>query len=459
MIILPKSLFWRLYTSIIGIFILSAVIFVGLQLYIFWSQNQTDFVDDTYVIANSTLNEIRQEDGDWKTFAKYISLEHQFLIEIVSDNDLKQELRQYQFQKNIRGINVYKDKQKGFLVAIYPIAKTAQKGADFLIISDTHMSTEEVQEGTYLYEQAMIEGKEKTRILTVAAASICIFVLLTGAPIYLTIKSVTRHISKLSSHSQALASGNLSVRADTSLPLPLSHLASSFNSMAEDLERMISEQQIMASAISHELRTPISKLQLVVALLAKRLPGGRELEFVQDIDRYIDELDALSNKVLTLSKLNVKDTIQYEEVDLWPLIKSCVDEFDSWFKEMEISMTGLKNCHLTGNYFYLKLLIDNLLKNATRYGNSRVLVTILQVNDEVMLAVEDDGPGIPSDQRETIFAPFSRVDSSRNKQTGGFGLGLALVESVVRRHKGKIDVSESGLGGAKFSILFPSRIH
>ena len=105
-----------------------------------------------------------------------------------------------------------------------------------------------------------------------------------------------------------------------------------------------------------------------------------------------------------------------------------------------------------GSSFYMKMVLNNLLKNAVKYGKNNIKVSVRSDTNKVFLMVEDDGVGIATELQKSVFIPFSRIDQSRNKDTGGFGLGLAIVDSIIKKHGGDIDITKSELGGAMFTI-------
>lgn len=125
---------------------------------------------------------------------------------------------------------------------------------------------------------------------------------------------------------------------------------------------------------------------------------------------------------------------------------------------------------MSGNYFvndvlarfdprHLGRAVSNLVQNADRYGNGLVQVNLERQGQNLLIHVDDDGPGIPETDRERIFEPFARLDASRNRKSGGHGLGLAIVKRVVGSHKGQITVSSSPLGGSRFTLLWPGNLN
>ncbi|SQH75716.1 Sensor histidine kinase [Shewanella benthica] len=274
------------------------------------------------------------------------------------------------------------------------------------------------------------------------------------------------------------------LRASPKLSEPVKALATSFNQMAESITETVKENQIFAQAVPHEMRTPQSRIQLATGLLRKSSTQPQQVALLDNIDTYIDDIDELTKQVLTFSKLNAA-------IGEDKSIGKQVIKLEAYLDERiaQLNQDNTKNvilyCHqqeLECDPAYLRLMFDNLVKNAIRYAKSTVIICVEikedldtsktligkssnwtaaskkvnQADTQLIITVADDGPGIAKEDFDAIFIPFSRLDKSRNLQTGGLGLGLAIAKAATKRMSGELNVSRNPDGGASFSCRIPS---
>ncbi len=295
-------------------------------------------------------------------------------------------------------------------------------------------------------------------------AVICVAI---GMVLLIPLRQLQRDITVLSRVSSAFGQGELTARAiDINRP-PLQTLASAFNQMADGLATRINESQVFAQAVPHELRTPLSRIQLATGLLRKQSLNEQSSELVDDIDRYIEDIDALCSDVIQLSSLN--DPAKKGEVvltDVGQFVRSRLAALPET-RHHAVTVTIADDLSVSTIPLNLRLIIDNLIKNACCYGRHAVHISAEKLSDTSdhpntnhsapvrwMLTIEDDGPGIPVEKRADIFLPYARLDDSRSRRTGGLGLGLAIVERSVKQLGGEIGVTEGRSGGARFWVRF-----
>jgi len=271
--------------------------------------------------------------------------------------------------------------------------------------------------------------------------------------LYLTVRNISNHVYRLSAASLALAKGDLDTRVNDKIPAPLNQMAASFNKMAESLQHSQHQQRVMANAIAHELRTPLTRIQLVMGLLSDEEHSEYTAELHRDLGRYSVEMEALANDILMLQTIEHNPSSINKTVDLRGLMTSRESEFKRQYPDICIS-SSIDLVSVDGNPRYLQLIIDNLVKNACLYADSHVKLTLNKHVDCCCIIVEDDGDGICPLQREQVLDAFTRLDNSRSRQTGGFGLGLAIVNTAVKSMKGEIEIKTSELGGALFVVTF-----
>lgn len=292
-----------------------------------------------------------------------------------------------------------------------------------------------------------------------------ISLLMLAASIWWFLHGLENRLRNLERASSQLAAGNLQARADMPGKDFVSKLATTFNRMADQVQRLLRTQQEMIHAVSHELRTPVARirfgLQMIEDLSEDGSPHAAILHQVQGIDRDIDELDTLIDEILTYARLGQeKLQLQFLNQDVTGLLEEVLSGFQRTNPQLELKLiihnpTELSpEADLEGRYF--QRAIQNLVGNAVRYASHQIHVTCQLENDTFRVDVEDDGPGIPEEDWQRVFMPFSRLDDSRTRSSGGYGLGLSIVQRIIYWHRGSTQVDRSPeLQGARFSLIFP----
>jgi signal transduction histidine kinase len=284
-----------------------------------------------------------------------------------------------------------------------------------------------------------------------------IVLLVIAGTIYWPVRQLQKQINALVDVNHLFGAGELNVRAQEQLTKPLNELAYSFNVMANSIADTVKENQIFAQAVPHEVRTPLSRIQLAVGLLRKKNTNKQAMQLLENIDTYIDDIDELISQVVSFSKLNSvideNGADLYQRINFSAFIKSRLNAVK--LDELINIQTSLdESLEITTNPIYLRLLIDNLLKNAINHARSQIMVSLCMINDKVKISIEDDGPGIPAQFTETIFFPFARLDKSRSRKTGGLGLGLSIAKAASKRMNSVLSVENNQNGGSKFSCKF-----
>ncbi|MGY1920398.1 ATP-binding protein [Pseudomonas tolaasii] len=217
-----------------------------------------------------------------------------------------------------------------------------------------------------------------------------------------------------------------------------------FNGMQAQLQHFIQDRTQMLAAISHDLRAPLTRL---------RLRG----EFIEDIDqqqrlfRDVDEMQAMINTALEFFRDDAR-LEQATQLDLAELLQTLIDDYRD--QNIDISFRGPPRLVYCGRPLGLKRVITNLVENAIHYGTAPE-IELLYIPGEVVIHVLDRGPGIPAEHREQVFLPFYRLEGSRNKSTGGVGLGLSTARAIVLEHGGTLTLAERQGGGLVAVIVLP----
>ncbi|MFC3150718.1 ATP-binding protein [Litoribrevibacter euphylliae] len=277
-------------------------------------------------------------------------------------------------------------------------------------------------------------------------AAVITSMLLVGIALFLywPVRRLKHWLTQLQHATDALAQEDYSVRLSPLNITPLSELAQRFNRMAALIENNLEEKQLLSNAMAHELRTPLSRARLALALLQKQLPDDNTKALVNDLSRYIDELENVTDNSLQLVKLqNTAPQLTAIELHHWLEQKLALRQGQTshiqWHSE-------LPPITIKSDERLLTLIIDNLLNNAEQYATSQVSVRIHQEHQQTILEIQDDGPGIPEEQQPQALLPFSRLDHSRDRRSGGIGLGLALVNTACQRLNIQLEMNNCKTG-------------
>jgi len=256
--------------------------------------------------------------------------------------------------------------------------------------------------------------------------------------------------------------GNLDARAEVIGNDSVGSLARAFNDMARHLQSLMSIQREMIGAISHELRTPVARLRFGLEMVESAEGEDALKRYLESMDGDLTELDKLVDEILTYARLEQSaPALVLAPVDVPAVIEQVLAELAPINPQVSIEFSDRSRgraCWVDAEKRYLHRAVTNLVSNAARHAAGRVKVVTRVKGGRCQITVEDDGPGIPEAYREHIFTPFLRLDDSRTRASGGYGLGLSIVRRVVYWHDGDARVEASrDLGGAAFIIDWPLR--
>jgi signal transduction histidine kinase len=262
------------------------------------------------------------------------------------------------------------------------------------------------------------------------------------------VRRLTRRLEALQRGVEAFGAGALNERVDESGRDEVAAVAASFNRAAERIEQLLRSNKSLLANASHELRSPLARLKMAVAMLDDASPAQRE-RLRGEIHANIAELDALVEEVLLASRLDAQSALERE--DSVDLVGLCAEEAARVGAQLD-APTSLQP--LRGNDRLLRRAVRNLLENARRYGGDDVLLAVSPQPGAVELRVCDRGPGVPDAMRERIFEPFFRLPGHA-EQAGGVGLGLSLVKQIAERHGGRVRCEAREGGGSCFVLSLP----
>jgi two-component system OmpR family sensor kinase len=269
-----------------------------------------------------------------------------------------------------------------------------------------------------------------------------------------------RDLERLKGAAERFGKGHLGERTQIPPSSNIGSLASVFDTMAGDIENLLNQQRDLLNAVSHELRTPLTRLDFGLALaLSDDLPAASR-ERLQSLVAHIRELDELVLELLSYSRLqNPARLPEQVEVSMDEFIDSILGSVDEEMESPQIVIDVLLHGQLERFSLDPRLTaraLQNLLRNAMRYCEKRIQIGVQVYASGCEIWVDDDGIGIPDDERERIFEPFYRLDRSRDRATGGFGLGLAISRRALEAQGGTLTVEASPLGGARFRLWLPA---
>nr|WP_314539882.1 ATP-binding protein [uncultured Massilia sp.] len=281
-------------------------------------------------------------------------------------------------------------------------------------------------------------------------------------PIALWSRAHWQALQKLSRVADDFGAGQLSARARLAPTDAVYPLAERINAMAGRIQELLEAQKNLLHSVSHELRTPIARLEFALELLADRaagpdIDGAALVKRIAAMEGDVIELNELVNELLSMSKLDNAQAPQRVLFEVEPLLRECADGLHPRPRQLLLDLgDGLGS--VDGDRRLLGRAVGNLLRNAQKYAASQVALHAVRTGCRLEIAIEDDGPGIPDEERDRIFEPFFRLDRSRDRATGGFGLGLSIARKAVLLHGGTLVAERSALGGARFVISLPDGV-
>ena len=282
----------------------------------------------------------------------------------------------------------------------------------------------------------------------ISASSVRLFVLWTTLPSIVLIlialiflKNQTRPLVNLAKAAERFGKGNYVNDFRPSGAAEIRKAAYEFDRMAKRINRHLNQRSEMLSGISHDLRTPLTRLKLQLAMVDQK-------NISEKMSKDIDEMEKMLNDYLQFAKIQAQEDIsKVNLIDLFNDIKKDLNN-------KNLFLVNLESTDLTGRLSALKRCFENVIQNGLSYGK-KVYVSIQNGSNRAIITIDDDGPGIPEDQYKNVFKPFYRLDKSRNLNQSGVGLGLAIVEDIINSHGGNIQLGKSKYNGLQVKISLP----
>jgi len=255
-----------------------------------------------------------------------------------------------------------------------------------------------------------------------------------------------------------IANGDFSTRVPEQYKYRVGGLNAAFNKMAQRIEQLIASHKRLTNAVAHELRTPIFRLRCQAELLEYGTSEQEHQQYIEGMEEDLTELDQLVDEMLSYARMERNEEIfvlaTYELQD-WlnnhrPLLqRSC---------KKVLSVEVGEQISLQFDSRLLMRALSNLVRNADIHAEQSIQIRYFRLDKYAVICVEDDGNGIPENERNRVIEPFERLDDARTRSSGGHGLGLSIVRGIAQQHGGKIIISQSSLGGASVSVYLPLKV-
>ena len=282
----------------------------------------------------------------------------------------------------------------------------------------------------------------------IQASSIRIFALWITLPAILMItiaiiflKNQTRPITKLAEASEKFGRGEDIEEFRPSGALEIRKAGLEFNKMRNRILRHLNQRSEMLSGISHDLRTPLTRIKLQLTMI-------KDKNLSKKLSEDVDEMEKMLSEYLQFASSGAKE--KSGTFDLSELVENIINKYEN----PNISKNYNKRIYFNGRKNLIQRCINNLIDNSIKYGENINLIIEKKVSN-IVISIEDDGPGIPESEYENVIKPFYKIDKSRSESKSSVGLGLAISSDIIKSHGGDTNFSKSNLGGLKVMISLP----
>jgi signal transduction histidine kinase len=274
-------------------------------------------------------------------------------------------------------------------------------------------------------------------------ANIVLLVVVMSIALFVTARSITRPLSELAQAADSVGRDLRQPKIAERGARELRDAARAFNTMQDRLQRYLDSRSRVLAAMSHDLKTPLTRLRLQVEMLEDTTAQAR-------IGKQLDEMESMVNGSLALFR-GLDDNEAFTPLDIDEMLATLQSEFAEM--HARVSVEGRATRSILGKPLALRRGLTNLIANAVKFGTQAWV--IVEDGPALVIRVRDNGPGIPADQLERVFEPFYRVESSRNRDTGGTGLGLSIARDVIQAHGGSLVLANLPVNGLEATVTLP----
>jgi signal transduction histidine kinase len=273
--------------------------------------------------------------------------------------------------------------------------------------------------------------------------NLAVLVIVMSVALFATARSITRPLSELASAADSVGRDLRQPKIAERGARELRHAARAFNTMQDRLQRYLDSRSRVLAAMSHDLKTPLTRLRLQVEMLDDAAAQAR-------IGKQLDEMESMVHGALALFR-GLDDNEAFTPIDINEMLATLQSEFAEM--SAKVSIEGRATRSILGKPQALRRCLTNLLANAVKFGSQAMV--LVEDGPSLVIRVRDDGPGIPEAELERVFEPFYRLESSRNRDTGGSGLGLSIARDVVQAHGGSLVLANLPVRGLEAVVTLP----
>ncbi len=287
----------------------------------------------------------------------------------------------------------------------------------------------------------------------------CYYILI-ATVLFFWLRPLSQDLNKLRSAALKLVEENFATRVEITNSSSIALVGEAFNDMAQRIQRLASSHRDLSHAVSHELRTPLARFKFSLEIVANAQSAQQREKYLQAMKQDVREMEDLIEEMLKYAQFSAENLqLHYSTVRILPWMRELIRQYDQENLSIRITLDAAQlqeTDAITIDSHLFNRAVNNLIRNALRYAGASIQITLSPKPNALLIMIDDDGIGIPEQQWPHIFQPFVRVDDSRNKQSGGYGLGLAITEKIIRQHGGRIHVEKAPKsGGARFVIELP----
>jgi len=280
-----------------------------------------------------------------------------------------------------------------------------------------------------------------------------------GIALWFWVRPIWRDLETLRQTALDLGDGDFDARSPPARSPIFAPLSDTMNSMAERVQQLLATHRELSSAISHELRTPMARMRFALEMLTDTDDDNERARLWAMMEADLDELDHLIDTSLTYARFE-RETPEphFSSVRFAEWLRDEVDAVRLLGRNLDIAVDTAKlpeNLGIDLDRKAMPYALRNLLRNAFKYAGRQIIVSAELQDGKIVVHVDDDGIGIPPEDRENVFSAFTRLDRSRDRATGGYGLGLAITRRVLELHGGTATAGASPFGGARFTLAWP----
>ena len=296
------------------------------------------------------------------------------------------------------------------------------------------------------------------------ALLLVVAILVSAAVSFVLARFIVLPVRRLQQAGHRVAEGDLSVRVAHTVGERqdvIAQLARSFDAMTERIERLLTAQRRLMRDVSHELRSPLTRMQALLSLARQRLSEEDDSIILDRMEAESERINLLIEEILSFARIDAQEDIERQHTDIADLVRAITDDaaIEIGDAAKDVTYQGPERLTSDVDSALLHSAIENVVRNAVRFTEpgTTVNVAVSETEDTISVVVDDHGPGVPDAELDKLFEPFYQVDESRSPQSGGSGVGLAIARRAIQLHEGHIHAENRSRGGLRVVMRLPKR--